>query len=183
MKGESKSNIKTFWIVVLVLVLAYFGFNFVSNNMEEPVEGIVLSDEFMENPTGESSNFIPSKLELVVSYDGPTDLPRYDVYGVRSAQPPFINRIYFNPLDVWQGEEQTIVVQARNETPIVSMQVFLKTDSGSNTYDLELVDGSETDGYWSGTWVFDDTHLETYDVSVVAKSDSEESNIDLTFAE
>jgi len=142
---------------------------------------VVIDDSFIENPVAGDDKFIPDKNDLDFSYDGPTDLRRYDVYGVRSQNLPSIGRIYFNPLDAWVGEEQSIVVQVRNAEPVESVWAQVVTDNESNTYNFEIVGGEPNDSYWSGSWMVEDTHESRYEVTVWAKSGEDESHITLSF--
>ena len=144
-----------------------------------------VEEEFIENPLsgGDSDiELIPSKSDVELSYAGPnSDIIRYGLIGVSSANRPLISRIYINPLDTWIGEEQSIVVHIRNENPVDSASVEVITDNEENTYVLEVVEQSGKDSYWKGSWVVSDTHGSQYDFIFRATSGEDDSELELHF--
>ena len=167
-------------IVIGIVATALFLFD---NTREKPAIEItdsITQDQPLVEDASEDS-LIPPKKGFVITYDGPTDLPRSDLYGVMSANRPLITRMYFNPLDVWEGEEQNIVADIRDEDPVIEAEAIVVTDNETNRYPLELAEGTELDGLWSGTWEVTDTHASRYEITVRARTNSNESEVKLEF--
>lgn len=104
-------------------------------------------------------------------------------YFVTTKVQPQIMQIDIDPLDVKIGETQTITAKIRdtNGNPITSVTGTAKTDNGSFSFSLSLVEGTDLNGTWQGTWILEDTNCNTYMITITAESASGQSKVDLAF--
>jgi len=105
----------------------------------------------------------------------------YSVSG--SAANPRLTRVIINPLDVNRLACQTVTVLARDTAGnnITSLQGQAFTSNTSFTFELELIDGTETNGTWQGQWYNEDEYCSNYRLIVRAVSASGNSEAVLTF--
>ncbi|MBI2661435.1 hypothetical protein HYX09_04175 [Candidatus Woesearchaeota archaeon] len=93
-------------------------------------------------------------------------------YFVRSNpnSPQFLE-VTIDPLDVHVGDNQTMSVWIRDqEAPITQITAAVETDTGIRTYLLTLIDGTNQDGTWTGSWIVRDTHSREYTTNFTAKN-------------
>jgi len=104
-------------------------------------------------------------------------------YYVRTQNQPQIMQIDIDPLDAKIGETQTVTAKIRdtNGNPITSVTGTAKTDNGSFSFFLSLVEGTDLNGTWQGSWVLEDTNCLTFMLTITAESASGQSKVDLAF--
>ena len=104
-------------------------------------------------------------------------------YNVRTKDEPHIGPIDIDPLDVNLGAVQIVTAKIRdtNDNPITEVSGTGYTDSSSVPFSLSLIDGSETDGTWEGSWSPQDIFCNNYQVGITATSASGQSSVVLTF--
>ncbi|MCD6347548.1 MAG: fibronectin type III domain-containing protein [Bacteroidales bacterium] len=105
------------------------------------------------------------------------------VYFVRTQNQPQIMQIDINPLDVEFGETQLVTVKARdtNDNPITQVNGKALLDNGSQSFSLALIDGTDLNGTWEGSWVLQDTYCTTYMLIITATSATGTSKVELAF--
>lgn len=81
---------------------------------------------------------------------------------------PLFGRGRIDPYDPQQGETQTIIINIQSQSPVTNVQAILTTDHQENQIPMELVEGSETDGKWQGSWQVNDTYLHIYKLTIKA---------------
>ena len=123
-------------------------------------------------------------VEVFEEEDDTPPLPEgKDTYFISSGEEgPQLYEATIDPLGSAEpGVQQEISVKARNETPIQSISVTMILDNGTYAVPLELVEGTEFDGIWTGSWGVQDTHESIYQAAIEAKSEEKTSRIVLTF--
>jgi len=92
-------------------------------------------------------------------------------------------QIDINPLDVELGETQVVTVKIRdtNNNPITQVIGKALLDNGSQSFPLTLIDGTDLNGTWEGSWVLQDTYCTTYMLIITATSATGTSKIELAF--
>ncbi len=89
---------------------------------------------------------------------------------------PRITRLELDPLEPKQGTIQNIAVVTSFSSPITAVSVTVKTDNKTRTVELSK---SSAEGAWSGSWTVDDSLLYTYIMTIVSKSGSATSSVDV----
>jgi prepilin-type N-terminal cleavage/methylation domain-containing protein len=104
-------------------------------------------------------------------------------YSVSSKDDPKITRVIVNPFDVNKFATQTVSVLIRDTVgnSIFEVTGEAKTNTMSFPFSLELISGSETDGTWQGSWENQDEYCLNYGLTIIAKSASGTSKVELTF--
>jgi len=87
---------------------------------------------------------------------------------------------FIDPYDPEVGEKQTISITVKDNQPVTSVSVTMKTDNGLKEYPMKLAEGTATDGRWEGTWAVEDTHLYMYHAILKAVGAKGESLADIT---
>lgn len=106
------------------------------------------------------------------------------IYKIRQSekeQGPKLKEVVVDPFDPKTGERQTMSIETSYSEPIESAKVTLKTDQGSKIYPLRLVEGTNLDGRWEGSWGTDDTHLVIYDALFEVFSKNKNASVELSF--
>jgi len=105
------------------------------------------------------------------------------VYFVRTQNQPQIMQIDINPLDVEFGKTQTVTVKIRdtNNNPITQVTGKALLDNGTQSFSLILIDGTDLNGTWEGSWVLQDTYCTTYMLIITATSATGTSKVELAF--
>jgi len=109
--------------------------------------------------------------------------PGAQTYAVSTKDNPKITQVVIEPLDVNKFASQTVSVkiQETNEKPITEVTGKALTDSMSFPFPLSLIDGTNTNGTWQGSWFNEDTYCQNYMLIVTATSESGTSKVELTF--
>lgn len=101
-----------------------------------------------------------------------------------------IIQVDVDPLDVKQGETQTVTVQVKDaeNNPITKeneVKAIVYTDSISTSLSLSLKKAEDSDSAtittWEASWVCQDTYDIIYTMTIKAKSVTKEHSIDLSF--
>ena len=107
-----------------------------------------------------------------------------------SSQKFKIIEVDIDPLDVKQGETQTVTVQVKDteNKPITQenqVEAIVYTDNISTPFSFSLKKAEDADGAtittWEGSWVCEDTYDIIYTMTIKAKSATDRHSIDLTF--
>ena len=104
-------------------------------------------------------------------------------YAVSTKDNPRITQVVLNPLDVNKFASQTVSVkiQETNEKPITEVTGKALTDSMSFPFTLSLIDGTDTNGTWQGSWFNEDSYCQNYMLIITATSESGQSKVELAF--
>lgn len=104
-----------------------------------------------------------------------------ETYTVSQSQPdvPNVSRVVMDPHDPKPGESQTVRVITGETQSIRSMRVIVQQDNTKETYQMELVEGTSTNGTWERTWEIDDTHLYTYILTLEITGESSDTTVDI----
>lgn len=144
-------------------------------------------------PGGESKdsvkvNVLPSNYNFLPYY-GPS--PFCDdqyingsvTYSGGSKTQPKIGQITVDPQGVHYGCEQqvTVAVSDSNGNSIASVIGEAITDNKTTNFTLSLIEGTDTNGTWQGSWVLLDSVCEKYQLRIQAESASGTSSVTLTF--
>lgn len=73
------------------------------------------------------------------------------------------------PQDVRPGDVQKLTVQLEDPAGVREVVAVTELDHGTFELPLELVQGTETSGYWTNAWVVRDTHSNTYRTKFIAR--------------
>lgn len=105
------------------------------------------------------------------------------IYYISTKDQPKMTQVDISELDPKVGQNQTIAVKIQddNGNPISAFSATLKTDSGQQTYPMELKEGTAANGTWQGAWKVTDTHNTTYMAVLTATSASGASKVELSF--
>jgi len=93
---------------------------------------------------------------------------------------PKFNKSFLDPIDPKQGATQTIIINAENSLPIEAVEVTVKTDNKETPLEMQLTEGTETNGTWQGSWTVDNTYLKNYRVEITATADNGTQKVELT---
>lgn len=104
-------------------------------------------------------------------------------YTVTTKDNPRTTQVVIDPLDVQKNATQTasVKIQETNGKPIAQVTGEAITDSKSFDFSLSLIDGTDTNGTWQGSWLNQDTYCQNYMLIITATSESGQSNVDLAF--
>lgn len=123
----------------------------------------------------------PGEEEAIVC--DPPLAPGEQTYSVTTKDNPKITQVVINPLDVNKFATSTVSVkiQETNEKPITEVTGKALTDNSSFPFSLSLIDGTNTNGTWQGSWFNQDTYCQNYMLIITATSQSGTSKVELTF--
>jgi len=104
-------------------------------------------------------------------------------YNGSTKNNPRITQVFVNPLDVKKFARQIVNVniQELNKKQITKVSGVASTDNNSVNFSLSLISGTSINGTWQGSWLNQDSYCRNYTLSIIAKSESGQSNIVLTF--
>lgn len=110
-------------IIILLLILAVF-------------VGFVIYNEMTKE-----KDFIPSE--------------RSEKFYISSGEitPAFTREIIVDPFKVREGEKQTFSIWAKDPRGIEKVTATTITDIGDKTIELKLVEGTNEEGRWQGSWI------------------------------
>jgi len=96
---------------------------------------------------------------------------------------PEITQIFINPLDVQKSARQIVSVNIKDikGKSIIEVLGTAVTDNNSVNFPLFLISGTSISGTWQGSWLNQDSYCQKYTLSIIAKSESDQSDIVLTF--
>jgi len=101
-----------------------------------------------------------------------------------SHSSPQMMEAVIDPLDVKVGDTQIMSITIRDTYPIQLVEAKVETDTGIKTYTLSLIEGTDTDGRWQGSWTVHDTHSATYRTTFKAtNTNNETSSVTLTWTD
>jgi hypothetical protein len=105
------------------------------------------------------------------------------IYSVSTKNNPRIKEVAIDPLDVQKEESQivTVKIQEVNEKPITQVTGEAQTNKKSFPFSLFLIDGSDIDGTWQGSWLNQDTYCQNYMLIITVTSESGTSKVELAF--
>lgn len=75
---------------------------------------------------------------------------------------PKMTEVTVDPLDPEVGQKQTFTVKIKHSYQILQVRLTLETDHGKKSYTLSLIEGTDKDGVWQGSWETGDTHDQNY---------------------
>ena len=123
----------------------------------------------------------PGEVEAIIC--DPPIASGEQTYAVSTKDNPKITQVVINPLDVQKYASSTVSVkiQETNEKPITEVTGKALTDSMSFPFPLSLIDGTNTNGTWQGSWFNEDSYCQNYMLIITATSESGQSKVELTF--
>jgi hypothetical protein len=83
---------------------------------------------------------------------------------------PQFSQGFIDPYDPAVGQSQSITISLNDPVGISSVSVIVQTDKQTETYPMHRTTGTDVRGEWSGQWTVRDTHLVTYNATLVAKN-------------
>jgi len=109
---------------------------------------------------------------------------RQTYYIQTGSHSPQMMEAVIDPLDVKVGDIQVMSLTIRDTYPIQLVEAKVETDTGIKTYVLSLIEGTDTDGRWQGSWEVHDTHSATYRTTFEAtNTNNETSQVTLTWTD
>ena len=94
---------------------------------------------------------------------------------------PLFGRGFIDPYDPDKGGTQTVTISVSYKNPVSKVTAILKTDNDtSEAYSFKLVNGSDTEGEWQGSWKVTDTYLYTYALVFNAESSNKSGSVEVT---
>lgn len=91
-----------------------------------------------------------------------------------------MTRVVVNPLDPALLGKQTISVKLNDTKPITSVTATVKMNDDSKTLPLALVEGTDLDGRWEGSWRVNYSYSNYYHIVLDGVSETGKSSIDIT---
>lgn len=156
-------------LVILIVFTSWLLFFAPKDSFLAQLPGIKQTREFFP--------FFPEATPIPQPSPRPTRGPKpigsgrtgFTVSGGKRDAPQF-ERSFLDPIDPEQGEEQKIIINAKNSTPINNISVIVKTDTTNTQLEMNLTSGDATSGTWEGSWVVDDTYLRNYQIEIIAEA-------------
>ena len=86
---------------------------------------------------------------------------RAEKFSVSSKEdhPTFTKELIADPFKVKEGEEQYFSVWAKDSSGVEKVIAVIKTDKEDKILELKLVEGTEREGRWEGSWLAKDISL------------------------
>jgi len=83
---------------------------------------------------------------------------RAEVFFVSGGKtfPVFTKKLIIDPFKVKEGEEQTFSIWAKDPKGIEKVTATISTDTEDKLIELELVEGTNEEGRWLGSWITKD---------------------------
>lgn len=103
----------------------------------------------------------------------------YSISRGSGSKGPSPYQFVVDPTDPQLNESQAMYVKIKSEKPVTSVSITLNTDTKKIPHPLKLKEGSNKDGTWEGSWITNDTHDFTYNVTIEAKDDTDTAKIDV----
>jgi len=146
------------------------------------VIGIGLYFVFTSIRKAEIAEEIPPEEEKEIVCDPPV-APGEQIYSVSTKDNPRIKEVVIDPLNVQRKESQivTVKIEEINEKSITQVTGEALTDKNSFPFSLSLIDGSDIDGTWQGSWLNQDTYCQNYMLIITVTSESGTSKVELAF--
>lgn len=179
MPNKNSGSILIPLLVLLVILVVVLVVVFVTKNKKLSSSSESQSDQSMvAEISGKKSKPTPPP---PVPEPLPTGQQVYSVSLGAGSLGPDPREVTVDPFDPKKGEKQTFSVQALDDKPIRSLSLTLKTDNGSKTYSLSLVQGTAMNGVWQVSLVTEDTHDWIYHAIITGKDDANSSSVELSF--
>jgi hypothetical protein len=125
------------------------------------------------------------ELKPTTCYPVPSGPQTYDIStdNVSTKDNPEITQIFINPLDIQKFARQIVSVNIQdiNGKSIIEVSGTVATDNNSVTFPFFLISGTSIGGTWQGSWQNQDSYCQNYKLSIIAKSESGQSDVVLTF--
>lgn len=151
-----KTDFKSFFFTICILV--FVGLLFSDSRA---LEKLVAFSKDTATKNSETKGEVITKMVHESKRILPTGKQIYHI--IVSHFSPQIYEATVDPVDVYVGQKQAMTLRVRDkEHPIVSVSAFVETDTGVERHNLSLLEGTASDGVWSGFWEVKDTHNETY---------------------
>lgn len=90
---------------------------------------------------------------------------------------PRIYELSLDPLDIKNGQQQSISVKVSDPSSVRSVKINFKSDNKSRTLTLNLSEGTAQDGAWKTSWTLDDSVDFKYSLEITATGGSGTSTV------
>ena len=175
-----KKNRKITWLLVFFAVLAISNiWLFAANKKFDFGLGKT------KPPPTPTPTITPTPRPTPTPYPLPTGPQTYRVGHGKDVKGPKMTEVTFDPFDPKVGGKQTITVKAAHTSPIKRVAITLETDNGQTVlYPLTLIEGTETNGTWQGSWTTEQKHDYVYNahLELVADDNTFKGTLTLRYA-
>lgn len=111
---------------------------------------------------------VPKETPFV--YHLPHGRQEYSAQYGPNAKGPKIVKAIIDPLDVAEGQKQTVTLQLKNDSPITLATAILITDHKHMDGTFHFVSGTPTNGTWQLSWTLEDTNNSIYQIYITLGS-------------
>lgn len=190
-KNQSFQYLKIGVLIVLIALIGVVAWKLhISQPATQPAQtdsdNLATQDRSLDSPFSTSLEKKQSGETTTIAV-APTKTPKripsgktgFSVSGGKKDAPQF-NRGELDPYDPQQGEKQTVTINLVSQSPISSAQATFETDNKKEVLDLNLVEGSDTEGAWSSSWVVDDSYDTIYRLTLTATNAQETQEATIT---
>lgn len=173
-----KEQIRKNGLFVVMLVLVFGGLYFYAQSTEAP--NVPDIPDISDNPNVPNIPGTPIKTPEQTYVPAPSDRGQSFTVSSSDKSGPRLVSFFIDPFDPEVGQEQLGSVYVKDSEPVTSVVMTIITDNKSVAYELQLVNGTELDGHWQGSWVVDDTNDDIYEIPISATSSRGTSEVHVT---
>jgi hypothetical protein len=102
--------------------------------------------------------------------------PKGFTVGQSDKTVPQLRRGTLDPYDPQMGATQSATIAVKHSQPVNKVTAILITDHGmSDPISFTLINGTNTDGQWQGSWKVTDSYLYTY--TLILRAESKNNNV------
>ena len=171
-KKLAKNKIFLVFAVLIVLIFAYLGYTYFSG------QGQMLPTTFRRLtglPTGTTT---PTPTPKPTPRPIGTGRQEFNVSMSKDTWPK-MSKVVTDPIDPKLLQKQTISVEANDTAPINSITATLKLNDKTKVINMALVEGTNLQGRWEGSWTASGGYDELYHLVIEAVSATGKSSIDM----
>lgn len=96
--------------------------------------------------------------------------------------PAFTKKLIIAPFKVKEGEEQTFSIWAKDPEGIEKVTATVSTDTEDKLIELELVEGTNEEGRWLGSWITKDISVRSSCPTVFQALNKEGEHTEMTIS-
>ena len=94
---------------------------------------------------------------------------------------PTITDLILDPIDPAPDQLQLVSMKIISGSPVKYVNYHLKTDNKTTQYSLNLSEGTNKNGVWTGIFIIDDTYLSTYMATIEAENNAGITKVEPVF--